>query len=84
MSTLYAFKLFRRDLVKKIYLVSSGALISAEFICQVSRAEAGIVEVGVHHRPRVAGSQTGARLSVISKAIREFWLVWWSLRRTRA
>jgi hypothetical protein len=31
------------------------------------------VEVGVPHYPRTAGSPTGARPSVILRAVRDFW-----------
>ena len=32
-----------------------------------------VVEVGVPHYPRVAGSATGARPQVVVRAVRDFW-----------
>jgi hypothetical protein len=32
-----------------------------------------VVEVGVPHYPRLAGSPTGAKPQVIARAIRDFW-----------
>jgi hypothetical protein len=32
-----------------------------------------VVEVGVPHYPRTAGSQTGAKLGVVWRAVKDFW-----------
>jgi hypothetical protein len=34
-----------------------------------------VVEVGVPHHPRTAGSPTGAKPSVVLRAVRDFWLL---------
>jgi hypothetical protein len=34
-----------------------------------------VVEVGVPHHPRTAGSPTGAKPTVILRAVRDFWLL---------
>lgn len=65
-----AFKLLPRELVQRIPLESRGALISTEMLARASRLGYRIAEVGVNHYPRVAGTQTGAKLSVI---VRAFW-----------
>jgi glycosyltransferase involved in cell wall biosynthesis len=69
-----AFKLFRREIIDKIgdQIASRGATFSAEFLVRANRAGYTIREVPLAgHRPRVAGSQTGARLDVILRAFRE-------------
>jgi len=74
-----AFKLFRRDILQKIHLQSRGATFSAEFLVRAKRAGFSIVELGVKHRPRCAGSQTGARPDVIVRAFRELFRLRWQL-----
>jgi glycosyltransferase involved in cell wall biosynthesis len=69
-----AFKLF-------LNIESRGATFSAEFLVRAKRAGYRIREVSLAgHRPRVAGSQTGARLDVITRAFRELirfrWRLW--------
>jgi len=69
-----AFKLMRREVVERIKdeVESRGATFSAEFLVRAKRAGFRIREVPIHgHRPRVAGSQTGARLDVILRAFKE-------------
>ncbi len=66
-----AFKLFKRGSVDAAKLVSTGALIDAEILARATRKDCKITQVGVHHYPRTAGAQTGAKLSVIFRAFRE-------------
>jgi len=68
-----AAKLFRRDALKRINVHSDGAFFSAELLIRLRLAGVNIAEVGVPHYPRTAGSPTGARLSVITRAVRDFW-----------
>jgi glycosyl transferase family 2 len=66
-----AFKLVRREILEQLTLTSAGAMISVELLVKSRAAGACIVEHGVHHRPRVAGEQTGARPRVVLRAFRE-------------
>lgn len=66
-----AFKLFKREIFDDIQLHSTGALISAEILARAVRKGYTITQVGVHHYPRVAGEQTGAKLGVILRAFKE-------------
>jgi glycosyltransferase involved in cell wall biosynthesis len=66
-----AFKLCKREIFDNMQLCSTGALISAEILARVSRKGYKIIQRGVHHYPREAGVQTGAKLSVIIRAFRE-------------
>lgn len=76
-----AFKLFRREILDNINIESRGATFSAEFLVRAKRKGYRFREVPVTHLPRVAGSQTGARLYVIARAFRELvkfrWKLWW-------
>ena len=68
-----AFKLYRRKIFDDISLTSQGALIDTEILARAKAKGYTITEVGVNHYPRTAGSQTGAKLSVIIKAFRELY-----------
>jgi len=68
-----AAKLFRRDVLQNISVHSNGAFFSAELLIRLRLAGVNALEVGVPHYPRTAGSPTGARLSVIARAVRDFW-----------
>jgi len=67
------FKLFRREIVKALapQIASRGATFSIEWLVRAKRAGYRFVELPVSHRPRVAGSQTGANIHVIVRAFRE-------------
>ncbi len=69
-----AFKLMHRTVIERLKdkVASRGATFSAEFLIRAKRDGFRIREVPLHgHRPRVAGSQTGARLDVITRAFKE-------------
>jgi glycosyltransferase involved in cell wall biosynthesis len=71
-----AFKLYRREVLDQLTLKTTGAMINAEIFAKASRAGYRIVSLPVQHRPRVAGTQTGAKWRVILRAMREFWVLW--------
>lgn len=68
-----ACKLFRREALEGIRVESGGAFFSAELLIKIRAAGRSVVEVGVPHYPRTAGSPTGARPSVIWRAVKDFW-----------
>ncbi|HEX5589855.1 MAG TPA: glycosyltransferase family 2 protein [Candidatus Limnocylindrales bacterium] len=70
-----ACKLFRRDALRGISVESGGAFFSAELLIKLRAAGRGVVEVGVPHYPRTAGSPTGAKPQVVLRAMRDFWLL---------
>jgi glycosyltransferase involved in cell wall biosynthesis len=81
-----ACKLFRREAVEDIHVESDGAFFSAELLIKLRAAGRSVVEVGVPHYPRTAGSPTGAKPQVIARAVRDFWrtrLAMWA-NRSRA
>jgi len=68
-----ACKLFRRAALDGLRVESGGAFFSAELLIKVRASGRTVVEVGVPHYPRTAGSPTGARPSVVLRAVRDFW-----------
>ena len=68
-----AFKLFKRSALEGIRLESGGAFMSAELLIKLKQRGRSIAEVGVPHYARTAGSPTGAKPSVIFRAMRDFW-----------
>ena len=69
-----AFKLMRSSALAPVLAAteSRGATYSAELLIRARRAGCRVVEVPLSgHRPRWAGSQTGARISVIVRAAAE-------------
>jgi len=70
-----AAKLFRREALEDLRVESGGAFFSAEMIIKLRAAGRTVVEVGVPHYPRTAGSASGARPQVVFRAVRDFWLL---------
>lgn len=66
-----AFKLIRKEIIDQIRPETTGAMISTELFAKATKLGYRIGEVGVHHYPRKAGTQTGAKLKVILKAFGE-------------
>ena len=78
-----AFKLFRREVVDRLNLTSTGACISAEIMVQCVRGGVHYAEVPVRHFPRYHGESTGANLKVILRAFRELPTLWRYRRNTK-
>jgi len=68
-----ACKLFRRHALEGINVESGGAFFSAELLVKLRAAGRSVVETGVPHYPRTAGSPTGAKPSVVWRAVKDFW-----------
>jgi glycosyltransferase involved in cell wall biosynthesis len=68
-----ACKLFTRASLDGVRVESGGAFFSAELLIRIRSLGRSIVEVGVPHFPRTAGSPTGAKPSVIARAVKDFW-----------
>jgi glycosyltransferase involved in cell wall biosynthesis len=66
-----AFKIYPRTFIERIELWSRGALIDTEMLAKARNLGYSIAQLGVHHYPRIAGSQTGANLKVILRAFKE-------------
>jgi glycosyltransferase involved in cell wall biosynthesis len=66
-----AFKLIRRKLLYQLELESEGATISTELLVGLLGRDARLAELGVHHRAREAGRQSGTSPRVVARALRE-------------
>ena len=66
-----AFKLFHREVLADMTLESTGAMVHTELLVKIARSGGSVVEVGVTHRPRLAGDAGGAHPRVILRALFE-------------
>lgn len=76
-----AFKLYRADFFHTHRLETRGAMINAEMLYKLKRYGYTYTQVGVRHLPRRSGRATGARLSVIVRALRELFTYAWKWHR---
>jgi glycosyltransferase involved in cell wall biosynthesis len=65
------FRLVRRDLLVRLDLRATGALVGAELLVKSRAAGARIAEAPVHHRMRVAGRQHGAGPRMAARTLHE-------------
>jgi len=71
-----AFKIYRREVLKDMNLISEGAMIDVEMLLKAQRAGFRIVQMGVRHYPRQAGVPSGGNPLVIFRAMSEMWNLW--------
>lgn len=76
------FKLISKKVIDTIPHLEStrGAMINPELLARAKKAGFKVIEIGVHHYPRTAGSSTGANLKVIFKSFYDLFKLWWKLR----
>ena len=65
---------FVADFFYKHRLETTGAMINTEIMYKWVKADRSYAEVGVRHLPRTVGKATGAKLSVIVRALRELFV----------
>jgi hypothetical protein len=70
-------------LFDEIEMKSTGALIDTEVLARAKGLGYSIGQIGVHHYPRTAGTQTGAKLSTILRAFRELFALRREIAATR-
>lgn len=75
------FKLFRREVLDHVTIVSDGAMIDTELLAGAKARGFRIAEAPLTHLPREAGAATGANPAVIARAFRD--LVAFRLRLNR-
>ncbi len=75
-----AFKLYKRRIFDDITMSSTGALIDTEILAKAKARGYRLVQRGVHHYPRTAGVQTGAKPAVILRAFRELFRLYRQIR----
>ncbi|MGH9868886.1 MAG: glycosyltransferase family 2 protein [Candidatus Polarisedimenticolia bacterium] len=76
-----AFKIYRRDSLEALTLVSDGILISGEILMRAMRQGFVIREVAVSHYPRTHGRQTGNHPRVVATAMVELARLWRASRQ---
>ncbi len=69
-----AFKLYRSEFFWTQRLETRGAMINTEILYKLARSGRTSIEVGVRHLPRKAGRATGAKVSVILRALHEMFV----------
>ncbi len=76
-----AFKLYRAEFFQTLELETRGAMINIEMLYKFARAGYAYTEVGVRHLPRKGGQATGAKPTVILRALRELFFYAWKWHR---
>jgi glycosyltransferase involved in cell wall biosynthesis len=66
---------FHKSVLEGIKGRTTGAIINSDILSQVLSKGFKFKEIGINHKPRLSGVQTGAKMSVILKAMREFLVV---------
>ena len=76
------FKLISKRVIDTLPKLESerGAFISSEFLIKAQKKGFKIVEIGVHHYPRIEGKGTGANLNVILRSFVDLFRLWKKLR----
>jgi glycosyltransferase involved in cell wall biosynthesis len=76
----FAFKLFRRSVLARFPLKSSGSFIDAEFLLRARRHGCPIIQIGLDYFPRTRGLSTLASFGVIATMLKEMADNWKDLR----
>jgi glycosyltransferase involved in cell wall biosynthesis len=79
-----ALKLFRRSVLKELDLQAVGAMVNTELMVKLGRSGFSVVEVGVTHFPRTAGTARGANPRVVGLAFVELFEMYRRLRSADA
>jgi len=61
-------------------LVGEEKVTQIEMLVKAKKKGFKFAEVGVHHYPRTAGTQTGANLKIILKSLRDLLIFWRQLK----
>ncbi len=78
-----AFKLYKRKIFDEITLKSTGALINTEIFARFNNKGYKVYQLGVHHYPRTAGTQTGANIKVILRAFKELFALYKQIKNDK-
>ncbi|MCO8121685.1 glycosyltransferase [Stieleria sp. TO1_6] len=73
-----ALKMFHREVVQELEITGDGFLVNSEILVQAKQQGRSIVEVGVSHRPRTAGSST-VSVRHIPKVLTDLVRYWWNV-----
>jgi hypothetical protein len=70
-----SFKLFRREVLEKIFVETDDFFVDAELVAKARRWNFRLLEKGVRHYPRMAG-ETTVRASHIPRTLKRIALMW--------
>ena len=71
------FKMIKKQVFDSVQpLVGEEKVTQIEFLVKAKKKDYRFAEVGVHHYPRLAGKQTGAKLNVVFKSILDLFKLW--------
>lgn len=73
------FRLIRRSKLQSIRLVTTSGAVCVELIKKLQDSDAGMLEVGVAHYPRLHGSSQFFEASRIVKTLQQVIGLWWAL-----
>lgn len=71
-------KLFRREIVERVKLLSTTAFVDAELCIRAERAGYKVVEIPIEHLPRLSQGASGGKISVIWETFSDLY----TMRRT--
>jgi glycosyltransferase involved in cell wall biosynthesis len=79
------YRLMRREILEKMRLQSTSGTICVELVRKFELSGCGVVEVGVHHYPRLHGRSQFFRLKSLAVTLGQLLRLWWKLivRRRR-
>lgn len=79
------FKMVKKEVLEKIPKLESqrGAMINAELAIKAKKSGFKVIQVGVNHYPRIAGSPTGASIQVIIRSYFDLLRLWWKFSDKR-
>jgi glycosyltransferase involved in cell wall biosynthesis len=81
-----AMKVFRREVFEGLRLDADGPFLSAEMLIKLRARGVRMAQVGVHHYPRAAGTNTGASFRKILRTFRDIgrlrWALWFNREAT--
>lgn len=78
-----AFKLFRRKTLRGLKISSKGAMFSAELMYRIQQKGLKVAELPVDHYKRRYGTQTGANVKVVARALKELFTFYGKTRREK-
>jgi len=77
------FRLMRTEELRRIPLTFESGAIGVELVRRLQDSGCRMVEVPVHHYPRLHGRSEFFRLRHVINLLSDLWRLWWQLRRER-
>lgn len=77
------FRLIRAELLRGTSLSFESGAIGVELVWRLQDAGCRMVEVPVHHYPRLHGQSEFFRVRHVANLLTDLWRLWWKMRRER-